>query len=105
MSMPRWLGVFLPSWESASRSSAMPSISKLSNATASTGGRSARSVPLDIAGANGMHPMPGFALACDCRKPHLLGQHQHQAPRGKSTSIVSRRWLASKLTACQSRET
>jgi hypothetical protein len=40
---------------------------------------SALGCQLDIAGANGMHPMPGFAhSARDRRKRHLLGEHQHQ---------------------------
>ena len=34
---------------------------------------------IDIAAANGMHPMPTFAdRARDRRKGHLLGQHQYQ---------------------------
>jgi hypothetical protein len=34
---------------------------------------------LDIAGTNGMDPMPGFAHgARDRCKRHLLGEHQHQ---------------------------
>jgi hypothetical protein len=34
---------------------------------------------IDIAAANGVHPMPAFTNdAGDCRKRHLLGEHQYQ---------------------------